>query len=220
MLGMSDTGCGMDADTQTHIFEPFFTTKGLGKGTGLGLATVYGIVKQSGGKIDVDSALGKGTTFKIYFPRVEGAAERLEPISAPNAALRGSETILLVEDEEMVRALAQAILERYGYTVLAAKHVNDALRIAQEGPQAIHLLLTDTIMPGMHGTELAQHVLAIRPAMKVLYMSGYADKAFTHTGTGEPGLAFLQKPFTPQTLGRKVHEILAVPQSNRRERAA
>jgi signal transduction histidine kinase len=220
MLEVRDTGCGMDADTQAHIFEPFFTTKAPGKGTGLGLATVHGIVKQSGGSIGVSSDLGKGTTFKIYFPRIEGAAERLEPISAPNAALRGSETILLVEDEEMVRALAQAILERNGYTVLAAKNVNDALRVAQAGPQAIHLLLTDTIMPGMNGPELAQQVLAIRPAIKVLYMSGYTDKALTSTAAWEPGTAFLQKPFTPQTLGHKVREILAVPQPNRTERAA
>ena len=220
MLGVSDTGRGMDADTQTRMFEPFFTTKGPGKGTGLGLATVYGIVMQSGGKIWVYSELDKGTTFKIYLPRIEGAAERLEPISAPNAALRGSETILLVEDEEMVRALAQAILERSGYTVLAAKNVTDALRVAQEGPQAIHLLLTDTIMPGMNGPELAQHVLAIRPAIKVLYMSGYTDKAFTSTAAWEPGSAFLQKPFTLQTLGHKVREILAAPPPNRTERAA
>jgi len=220
MLKVSDTGCGMDADTQTRMFEPFFTTKGPGKGTGLGLATVYGIVKQSGGNIVVASDLGKGTTFNIYLPRIEGAAERLEPLSIPHAAFRGSETILLVEDEEMVRALAQAILERNGYTVLAAKNGKDALRVAQEGPKAIHLLLTDTIMPGMNGPELAQQVLTIRPAIKVLYMSGYTDKAFTSTATWEPGSAFLQKPFTPQTLGDKVREILTVSQPNRTERAA
>jgi CheY-like chemotaxis protein len=220
MLGVSDTGCGMDANTQTRIFEPFFTTKGLGKGTGLGLATVHGIVKQSGGSIGVSSDLGKGTTFKIYLPRIEGAAEQRDPISAPNVAFRGSETILLVEDEEMVRALAQAILERNGYTVFAAKNVTDALRVAQAGPQAIHLLLTDTIMPEMNGPELAQQVLAIRPAIKVLYMSGYTDKAFMSTAAWEPGSAFLQKPFTPQTLGHKVREILAAPQPNRTERAA
>jgi signal transduction histidine kinase len=220
MLGVSDTGCGMDANTQTRIFEPFFTTKGLGKGTGLGLATVHGIVKQSGGSIGVSSDLGKGTTFKIYLPRIEGAAEQRDPISAPNVAFRGSETILLVEDEEMVRALAQAILERNGYTVFAAKNVTDALRVAQAGPQAIHLLLTDTIMPEMNGPELAQQVLAIRPAMKVLYMSGYTDKAFKSTAAWEPGSAFLQKPFTPQTLAGKVREILTVPQANRTERAA
>jgi len=220
MLEVRDTGCGMDADTQTRMFEPFFTTKGPGKGTGLGLATVYGIVTQSGGSIGVSSDLGKGTTFKIYLPRIEGAAERLEPISAPHAALRGSETILLVEDEEMVRALAQAILERIGYTVLAAMDVKDALRFAQEGPNAIHLLLTDTIMPGMNGPELAQQVLAIRPATKVLYMSGYTDKVISYTAPLELGTAFLQKPFTPQTLGDKVRELLAAPPPNRTERAA
>ena len=220
VLAVSDTGCGMDADTHTHIFEPFFTTKEPGKGTGLGLATVYGIVKQSGGSIQVYSELGKGTTFKIYFPRIEGAAERLEPLSTPNATLRGSETILLVEDEEMVRALAQAILERNGYTVLAAKNVNDAMDFAREQANAIHLLLTDIIMPGMHGPELAQQVLAIRPSMKVLYMSGYADRALTSTAAWTPGTTFLQKPFTPQTLGQKVHELLAGPQATRTERAA
>ena len=220
MLAVSDTGCGMDTDTQAHIFEPFFTTKELGKGTGLGLATVYGIVKQSGGYIWVYSEPGKGTSFKIYLPLVEENAELPKPDSAPDDALCGSETILLVEDEEMVRALAQAILERYGYTVLAAKHVKDALRITQEGPRPIHLLLTDTIMPGMNGPELAAQVLAIRPEMKVLYMSGYTDKVFTATAAWKPGTAFLQKPFIPQTLGRKVRETLAVPQSNQTERAA
>ena len=218
MLNVSDTGSGMDADTQTRIFEPFFTTKGS-KGTGLGLATVYGIVKQNGGSIDVSSKLGKGTTFNIYLPRTEEAAERLESLSAPNAALGGSETILLVEDEEMVRALAQTILERNGYTVLATKHVNDAMTLAQQRTGDIHLLLTDTIMPGMNGPELAQQILAVRPAIKVLYMSGYTDKAFT-TFTWEPGSAFLQKPFTPQTLGHKVREILAAPQLSRRPRVA
>jgi len=220
MLAVSDTGCGMDAATQAHIFEPFFTTKEPGKGTGLGLATVYGIVKQSGGNIWVYSEPGKGTTFKIYLPLVEENAELPRPDSAPDESLCGAETILLVEDEEMVRALAQAILERYGYTVLAAKHVNDALRIAQDGPKAIHLLLTDTIMPGMNGQELAAQVLAIRPEMKVLYMSGYTDKVFTSTAAWKPGTAFLQKPFIPKTLGHKVREILAAPQPNQTERAA
>jgi two-component system, cell cycle sensor histidine kinase and response regulator CckA len=219
MLAVCDTGCGMDADTQLRIFEPYFTTKGPGKGTGLGLATVYGIVKQSGGSISVTSALGKGTTFNIYLPRTTGVAERLEASPQPTA-LRGSETILLVEDEEMVRALAQAILERSGYTVFAAKNVHDALSFAQDGTRAIHLLLTDTIMPGMNGPELAKRVQAIRPEIKVLYMSGYTDKAFLSTGRWEPGSAFLQKPFTPQTLGHKVHEILARQEGNRIERAA
>lgn len=220
MLSVSDTGCGMDADTQARIFEPFFTTKEPGKGTGLGLATVYGIVKQSGGSIWVSSEPGKGTTFKIYFPRVEGATERSEPPSAPDAACSGSETILLVEDEEMVRALAQAILERNGYTVLAARNVNDAVRFAQDRPDEIHLLLTDTIMPGMNGPELAERILSIRPDIKVLYMSGYSFKAFPSAAAWEPGPAFLQKPFTPQTLAHKVRELLSVPQSNRTERTA
>ena len=220
MLAVSDTGCGMDADTQAHIFEPFFTTKEPGKGTGLGLATVYGILKQSGGNIWVNSELGKGTSFKVYLPRVEKTSLLLEAGAAPAELLPGSETVLLVEDDQMVRALAQVILERNGYTVLAAKNGNDALRMAQEGIQAIHLLLTDTIMPGMNGPELAQQVLAVRPAIKVLYMSGYTDKAFTSTAAWESGTAFLQKPFTPQSLGRKVRETLAVPQPNQTERAA
>jgi signal transduction histidine kinase len=220
MLTVTDTGCGMDAETQTRIFEPFFTTKEHGKGTGLGLATVYGIVKQSGGAIQVSSALGKGATFKIYLPRVEGEAESLTSASAPDASLCGSETILLVEDEEMVRALAQAILERYGYTVLAAKNSADALRFAQEESTPLHLLLTDTIMPGMNGPELAERILAIRPSMKVLFMSGYTDRALAYKAAQESGTAFLQKPFTPQSLGVKVREMLAGPRAVHTERAA
>jgi two-component system, cell cycle sensor histidine kinase and response regulator CckA len=220
MLAVSDTGCGMDKETQDRIFEPFFTTKELGKGTGLGLATVYGIVKQSGGYIWVYSEQGQGTTFKIYLPCVEGNIEQTTPASVPDATLRGTETILLVEDEEMVRALAEAILERYGYTVLAARNVQDALRFAQEAPAAIHLLLTDTVMPGMNGPELAERVLSIRQNAKVLYMSGYTDKAFNSTTARKAGTAFLQKPFTPQTLAHKVREVLAAPQSTCAERAA
>ena len=208
MLAVSDTGCGMDADTQARIFEPFFTTKGLGSGTGLGLATVDGIVKQSGGNVCVYSELGKGTTFKIYFPRVEQTAELPDPGAAAVELLRGSETVLLVEDDEMVRALAQAILERYGYHVLAARNVNDALHFAQEGSEQIRLLLTDTIMPGMNGPDLARRVQSIRPEIKVLFMSGYTDKVISCTAALDSGTAFLQKPFTPQTLTRKVHEVL------------
>lgn len=221
MLAVSDTGCGMDADTQARIFEPFFTTKGVGSGTGLGLATVDGIVKQSGGNIWVYSELGKGTTFKIYLPRVEQTSELPEPGAAPAELLRGSETVLLVEDDEMVRALAQAILERYGYHVLAARNVHDALHFVQGGAEQIHLLLTDTIMPGMNGPELAKQVQAIRPEIKVLYMSGYTDKVISCTAALEPGTAFLQKPFTPQTLTHKVHEVLnTIVQPNKTERAA
>jgi DNA-binding NtrC family response regulator len=151
---------------------------------------------------------------------VEGAAERLVSTSAPDESLCGSETILLVEDEEMVRALAQAILERYGYTVLAARTVQDALHFAQEGARPIHLLLTDTIMPVMSGPQLAEAVLSIRPDTKILYMSGYTDKAFTYTVARDPGTAFLQKPFTPQTLAGKVREVLTVPRPNRIGQAA
>ena len=221
MLAVSDTGCGMDADTQARIFEPFFTTKGPGNGTGLGLATVDGIVRQSGGTISVYSELGKGTTFKIYLPRIEKASELPEPGAASVELLRGSETVLLVEDDEMVRALAQAILERYGYHVLAARNVHDALRFAQEGLGQIHLLLTDTIMPVMNGPELAKRFRSIRPETKVLFMSGYTDKVISYTAALEPGTAFLQKPFTPQTLTRKVHEMLnAISQPNSTKRAA
>jgi PAS domain S-box-containing protein len=221
MLAVSDTGCGMDADTQARIFEPFFTTKGLGSGTGLGLATVDGIVKQNGGNIWVYSELGKGTTFKIYLPRVEQTCELPEPGAAPAKLLRGSATVLLAEDDEMVRALAQAILERYGCHVLAARNVHDALGFAQGGSEQIHLLLTDIIMPGMNGPELAKQVQSIRPEIKVLYMSGYTDKVISCTEAFEPGTAFLQKPFTPQTLTQKVHEVLnAISQPNSTERAA
>ena len=221
MLAVSDTGCGMDAETQARIFEPFFTTKGPGKGTGLGLATVDGIVKQSGGNVWVYSEVGKGTTLKVYLPRVEKTSELPEPGAAPAELPRGSETVLLVEDEEMVRALAQAILERHGYRVLAARNVQDALRFAQESHEPIHLLLTDTIMPVMNGPELAKQFRSIRPESKVLFMSGYTDKVIAYTATLEPGTAFLQKPFTPLTLTQKVHEVLnAIPQSHSTARAA
>ena len=212
MLAVSDAGCGMDAATQARIFEPFFTTKGPGKGTGVGLATVDGIVKQSGGNIWVYSELGKGTTLKIYLPRVEKTSVLLEPGPASPETLRGSETILLVEDEEMVRALAQAILERYGYTVLAARNVQDALRFAQEDLRPIHLLLTDTIMPVMNGPELAERFLSFRPETKVLFMSGYTDKVTGYAVTRGSSTTFLQKPFTPEGLTRKVRELLSSTQ--------
>ncbi len=220
MLAVSDTGCGMDADTQARIFEPFFTTKEPGKGTGLGLATVYGIVEQSGGKIDVQSTLGQGTTLKIYLPRVEEEIEQVESTSTLDESLRGSETILLVEDEEMVRSLAQVLLERNGYTVLAARNGTDALRMVEQGTRMIHLLLTDVVMPGMNGPALAERILAIRPATKVLYMSGYTGRELTSAAAWETGPAILQKPFTPQSLAHKVHEMLVSPQLNPNARAA
>ncbi|HZC80715.1 MAG TPA: response regulator, partial [Nitrospiraceae bacterium] len=206
---------------QARIFEPFFTTKEPGKGTGLGLATVYGIVKQSGGNIWVYSELGKGTSLKIYLPRVEQTSEVPKPGAAPAELARGSETVLLVEDDEMVRALSQAILERHGYHVMVARNGQDALRFAQEGSGPIHLLLTDTIMPVMNGPELAKQFRSIRPETKILFMSGYTDKVISRTTALEPGTAFLQKPFTPQTMTHKVREVLdAIPRANSTDRAA
>ncbi len=208
MLAVTDTGIGMDEGTKAHLFEPFFTTKETGKGTGLGLATVYGIVKQSGGYIWVYSEPGHGTTFKIYLPRVEGVPLPTAPKPAAPESLRGSETVLLAEDEPAVRSLTRRVLESYGYTVLTTEDGYEALRAAQEHQGPIPLLVTDVVMPKMSGRELAQRLLSERPEMKALYLSGYTDDAIVHHGVLEPGLAFLQKPFTPQTLARKVREVL------------
>ena len=209
MLAMSDTGIGMDAETQAHIFEPFFTTKEQGKGTGLGLATVYGIVKQSGGHIWVYSEPGKGTTFKVYLPRIDQAVEVIAPGKLPVDELsRGSETILLVEDEEAVWCLVKEVLESRGYQVLETKGANDALEIGERHKEHIHLLLTDVVMPQMSGKELAEHLALLHPETKVLYMSGYTDNAVVHHGLLDPGTALLQKPFTPDALARKLREVL------------
>ena len=208
MLAVSDTGCGMNAETQARIFEPFFTTKEPGKGTGLGLSTVYGIVKQSDGNIWVYSEPGRGSTFKIYLPRIEEAVETVEPGAVPTRTFRGSETILLVEDEDSVRRLARSILQANGYTVLEAHHGKEAILLSgrHEGP--IHLMITDIVMPEMSGRELAERLKPSRPDMKVLFMSGYTDKAIVHHGELDPGTEFLQKPFTPDALLRKVREGL------------
>src|SRR5438270_2603674 len=209
MIQVSDTGVGMDAETQSHIFEPFFTTKGP-KGTGLGLSTVYGIIKQSLGYIWVESEVGRGTTFKIYLPRVAGAGDPAR-ITAQAQAQRvepGTETILLVEDEANLRYLARQYLEKQGYKVIEAADGAVAVQIAVAHESVIHLLLTDVIMPGMNGRELAQRITEIRPNVKVLYMSGYTENVIGHNGTLDAGIRLLQKPFNLRDLKDKVREVL------------
>ncbi len=209
MLAMTDNGTGMDAETQARIFEPFFTTKEKGKGTGLGLATVYGIVKQSGGYIWVYSEVGKGTTFKIYLPCAREPIES-EPVAArvPAASLRGQETVLLVEDEESVRKLAAHCLRERGYTVLEAPNGVEALSLCREYAEPIHLLITDVVMPGMGGRDLADQLVALRPDVRVLFVSGYTGNAIVHHGVLDPGTFLLSKPFRPVDLAQKVREVL------------
>jgi two-component system cell cycle sensor histidine kinase/response regulator CckA len=206
MLSVSDTGMGMDKETQSRIFEPFFTTKEKGKGTGLGLSTVYGIVKQSGGYVMVQSEIGQGTTFNIYLPQIEGVAEKLSTPVARSAE-GGTETILLVEDEESVRQLVRETLSSRGYHVLEAENGEAALDVAMR-EEKIDLVITDVIMPGMGGRELVQHLAKSRPESKVLYLSGYTEDAIVSEGGMGNGTAFLQKPFTLQNLSRKVREVL------------
>ncbi len=209
-LTVSDTGAGMDHATQARIFEPFFTTKPVGKGTGLGLSTVFGIVKQSGGTIGVQSEPGKGTRFVLHFPVADGTARAAADASAPTerSALRGHETVLLVEDEESVRLLVRAILRRFGYEVLDAQSGGDALLLCEQHPTPIHLLLTDVVMPRMNGRELAERLALVRPEMKVLYMSGYANDAVVRLGATDSTIAFIEKPLMPEALARKVREVL------------
>jgi CheY-like chemotaxis protein len=211
MLAVSDTGVGMDAETQAHIFEPFYSTKESGRGTGLGLSTVYGIVKQSGGYIWVYSERGHGSTFKVYLPLVEEPVETGAERADMQATRGGSETILLVEDEEGVRDLTRTILDAEGYTVLVAENVAHAEELAATNKGEIHLLFTDMVMPGMSGRDLAQRITRRHPRMRVLFMSGYTDNVITQGGVLEAGVAFLQKPFTPRLVAQKVREVLDAP---------
>jgi signal transduction histidine kinase/CheY-like chemotaxis protein len=210
MLAVSDTGAGMDDETKSHIFEPFFTTKEAGKGTGLGLATVYGIVKQSNGYISVESEVGQGTAFKVYLPRVDEAAEplTLSSLAPEKPARRRTETVLLAEDEEVVRNLTRQVLEMNGYKVLEAANGGAALMLCEEHKGPIHLLITDVVMPEMSGRKLAERLSAVRPNMRVLYMSGYTDEAIIRHGVLDEGTEFIQKPFTPESLAHKINELL------------
>ncbi|MGD0675102.1 MAG: PAS domain S-box protein [Polyangiaceae bacterium] len=212
MLAVSDTGIGMDLAVQARIFEPFFTTKEAGKGTGLGLSTVFGIAQQAGGSVGVYSEPGKGSTFKVYFPRVEAETSAV-PSIVQRASLRGSETVLLVEDQEQVRAVAHGILKRMGYDVIVAAGAHEALLRSEKLRRPIHLLLTDVVMPEMSGAELAKRIAPGRPDMKVLFMSGYTDDSIVRHGVLESEMAFLQKPFTPESMARKVRETLNAPES-------
>jgi two-component system, cell cycle sensor histidine kinase and response regulator CckA len=208
VLAVTDTGCGMDQETQSHLFEPFFTTKEQGKGTGLGLSTTYGIVKQSGGYIWVESEVGRGSTFRIYLPRIEEASDAASLVAEVRSAPHGSETILLVEDEEAVRHLLRDILRRYGYTVLEAENGPVAIELCKAFDGPIHLVVTDMVMPQLSGWEVADAVSALRPKARIIYMSGYIEHVVVEQRVLESGVAFLGKPFTPETLGRKVREVL------------
>jgi CheY-like chemotaxis protein len=198
----------MDTETQSRIFEPFFTTKEKGKGTGLGLSTVYGIVKQSSGYVFAESELGAGTTFYVYLPRVEESAEELSPAKSQQNDAGGCETVLLVEDEESVRELVRLTLSSRGYHVLEAENGECGLRIAESFKEHIDILITDVVMPGIGGRELARKLLLLRPGVSVLYLSGYTEDAVVTRGALGPRTAFLQKPFTLQNLAKKVREVL------------
>jgi CheY-like chemotaxis protein len=207
-LSVRDTGIGMDLNTRNHLFEPFFTTKDRGKGTGLGLSTVYGIVKQHGGEIRVESRPGVGTSFHIYLPVAEEAAVAEPGVAGEEVAAKGTETVLLVEDEAGVRQLARTILKQHGYRVLEAADAREAIRLAQHERGPIHLLLTDVIMPLMSGRELVEQIRPLRKEMRVIYMSGYTGDVLAYRGDLGPDINFLQKPFAPEALAKKVRDAL------------
>jgi CheY-like chemotaxis protein len=218
MLSVSDTGAGMDAETLARAFEPFFTTKDAGKGTGLGLAMVYGIVKQSGGDIRVLTEPGRGTTFRIYLPRLESGVEAA--VESPPFQLRpfgqGSETILVLEDETALRSLIRQVLAGRGYTVLDTGDPTEAVRICEQRGTTIHLLVTDVIMPKMSGPQVVERVIKLCPEMRILYISGYTARALAQlgegpAGPGQPGISFFAKPFAPEALADKVREVLDEP---------
>jgi len=217
MLAISDTGTGIDANVVEHIFEPFFTTKDEGEGTGLGLATVHGIVQQSGGSINVYSEPGAGTTFRVYFPRVEGETDAVVAEAEADIATGGAETILMVEDEEMVRELIVRVISGQGYNVLVANDGQEALTIfkSHEGP--IDLMVTDVMMPGMSGDELAERVRELAPALKVIYLSGYTANAIAARGILQPGVHLIQKPFEPNALLAKIREVIDAPAQTEEE---
>jgi signal transduction histidine kinase len=208
MLSVSDTGAGMSPEVCARLFEPFFTTKAQGKGTGLGLSTAYGIVKQSGGSISVYSEPGRGTTFKIYLPRMDGDAAEAAAAGVDEPPSTGSETVLVAEDDLAVRSVTVNMLRKRGYTVLEAESPGEALRLAGEHPDPIHLLVTDVVMPEMGGRELADAIVLVRPQVRVLFVSGYTENAIVHQGVLDRGIAFLSKPFTIQSLAAKVRSVL------------
>jgi two-component system cell cycle sensor histidine kinase/response regulator CckA len=208
LLAISDTGTGMDAKTQAKIFEPFFTTKEVGKGTGLGLSTVYGIVKQSNGHIEVYSEVGKGTVFKVYLPQAPTAAKTAHLSATHKSVASGNETILLVEDDPGVQELAKDILEMNGYAILTATNGSAALKIFAEQKDKISLVLTDVVMPEMGGPELVKRLQKLRPDLKVLFTSGYPDRAVVHNGSLTPNVNFIQKPYAAASLATKVRDIL------------
>ena len=211
-LAVTDTGGGMDAETLDHIFEPFFTTKEVGKGTGLGLPMVYGIVKQNHGYIEVDSRPGQGTTFKIYLPRLEAAVEAPEATMTLAAKLEGSETILVVEDEDALRTLLCRFFRLYGYNVMEARHGGEALLLCERHPGPIHLMVTDVVMPQMSGKELADRLAPLHPEMAVFFMSGYTDSDLSAYGAPESSQHFIPKPFRPMDLVKKVRDFLDASQ--------